>query len=166
MTSDWKKKKKKLLASTYHDEPNANFCREVPNGNHINMHFLLNGYKNRVTIGDKCWQKPSDGIIPVQIFFYGELQRGMLRSVFLCWPMELLVSQHSVRATEESMQPRRFFFFFFTSPIGERWWKHSIWGGRVGGEAGGGATAGRRRALCCKCSLKCHSSNMLPVNSR
>lgn len=103
------------------------------------------GYYWRYVLTETEWQHQ-----PFSDIFYGVLQHGMLRSVFLCWPMELLVSQHSVRATEESMQPRP---FFFSSPIGERW-------------AGGGATAGRRHALCCKCSLKCHSSNMLPVNSR
>lgn len=94
ITADWKKK---LVASTYHDEPNANFCREVVT--------KKNGYYWRYMLTETEWRHH-----PCSDIFYGVLRRGMLWSVFLCWP---LVSQHRVRATEESTEPRGFLFFVF-----------------------------------------------------
>lgn len=119
MTADWKKK---LVASTYHDEPSANFCREVVT--------KKNGYYWRYVLTETEWRHH-----PRSDIFFGVLRRGMLWSVFLCWP---LVSQHRVRATEESTEPRGFFCLFFFPPIGERWWKRSIWGEFYRGCPGGG----------------------------
>lgn len=155
MTSEWKKK---LLSSMYHDEPNANLCREVVTKKKKRLLLAMRVDRNRVMTSS-----------PFRYFFYGVLQRGMLRSVFSCWPTELLVLQHRVWAAEESTQPRRFFSFFFPShrrammktlDLGRTLQRLP---GRVGGSGGGWW---RRRAPCCKRSLKCHSSNMLPVNSR